>query len=95
MSSVHCCPHQDLDEFLVPYQHATLPALLDSVAKEDTAAFNLRNVFFYLYWDNSTDKVEELLEREELEDSPGYLRYNSNWSDTRREKISVLRSHGW
>ena len=84
MCSIHYYPPlcQDLDEFLVPYQHDTLPALLDSVAKDDTAAFNLRNVFFYLYWDNSTDTVEELLERAELEDSPGYLRYGT-WSDKR------------
>ena len=63
---------QDLDEFIVPYQHRTLVQLLAKLDTEKAASFTVQNAFFYLYWENATE-VDTLVEAAGLPESPGYL----------------------
>ena len=80
---------QDLDEFIVPYQHRTLNQLLSNLDTEKAASFTMQNAFFYLYWENATEVDDTLVEAAGLRKSPGYLR---TLYKTRR--LTKLLSHG-
>ena len=58
---------QDLDEFLIPYHHQNLTSLLRELDRPHIASFNFKNVFFYLYWANSTQYEDT------TSPTPGYL----------------------
>ena len=80
---------QDLDEFIVPHEHDNLHQLLAKIDTGNTASFNVRNAFFYLYWDNATTEVEDMLEAAGLEESPGYLR-----TLYKTQRVEKLHRHG-
>lgn len=53
----------DVDEFLVPRKHNSLPEVVQSLGEYD--AYIFQNVFFYLYWENDTAVHDALYGRED------------------------------
>lgn len=53
----------DVDEFLVPRKHSSLPEVVQSLGEFD--AYIFQNVFFYLYWENDTAVHDALYGRED------------------------------
>ena len=78
-----------MDEFIVPHEHENLHQLLDKIDTGNTASFNVRNAFFYLYWDNATAEVEDMLEVAGLDESPGYLK-----TLYKTQRVEKLHRHG-